>query len=76
MNETMPTELTQSNFNKLPLLLRWKELIHWGVPRTMVPELIKSGRLTFIEIKSGPNRIAARRHYHKASVARIVGFEP
>lgn len=73
MNEA--DELTQANFNKLPLLLRWKDLVHWGVPRSMVPELIKTGQLTFIEVKSGAGRRAARRHYHKASVARIVGLE-
>ncbi len=75
MNETMPSELTQANFNKLPLLLRWKELIHWGVPRSMIPELIASGRLTFVEAKTRRStQGGVRRHYHRASVAKIIGL--
>jgi hypothetical protein len=76
MNETMPAELTQANFNRLPLLLRLKELEHWGVPRTMVPELIASGRLTFVEAKTRrSHQGGSRRHYHKSSLARIVGLK-
>lgn len=62
--------MTQAQFNELPMLLTYGQVLDVGVPEKAVPLLVKSKKLSFVRF--GPKR---RRKYHKIAVARLVGFE-
>ena len=62
---------TKTEFNELPLLLTYSQVLACGIRRGDLPHYLTTGQITFVQ----PRGQKGKRRYRKRDLAKVLGLE-